>query len=74
MENFNNEVTEKIEEKCNEMMQSSPRDVVGGEEEFKFEYKGKTYDVWIRAFWEKADWYDATVKGNGIDLKLTDEF
>ena len=74
MEKIEEAVREKIEEKCNEIMQESTRQVVGGEEEFKFKYEGKTYDVWFCAFWEKSNWYDATVKGNNIDKKLIGDF
>jgi len=65
---------EFIEAKCNVMKNESSRDVVGEEVNDVLTFEGRMYNIWIQAFWEKSDWYEATVTGHGTDLKFCDEF
>lgn len=66
--------TQFIEEKCEEMKQESSRSCIGLSFDEDFIYNGKEYNIAGMAHWEKSDWYDVRITGNGIDIPLSDSF
>lgn len=77
--NLEKAVVEYIEASCEELKRDLiysdiNNKICGGGEDSKFTFEGKEYDVSITAFWEKSDWYEASVTGHGVNLKFDDNF
>lgn len=51
----------------------SLRKIVGGNDEVSFQFDGKEYHIQWDGFWEKADWYDYHIYGNGVNIRGTRE-
>ena len=72
--NIKNYCRQLISDQFHDLKMESSRKEVGAGTTTKFEFEGKKYIMEYTCFWEKADWAEYTLSGDGFDYKETDFF
>lgn len=63
-------ILEHIKIQCCLMMDESEKDSVGEKRKIKYELYGKSYEITIDAYWDKSNFFYATVQECGQDKKI----
>lgn len=68
------DILDVVREAFFEDKMESPRSVIGGGGKINFNFEGKDYTIEWDGFWDRSDWVEFRVSGNGVDFKHTEYY